>query len=251
MILDVWAFGALGISFWAIQILWIPVSAAGVINGLGHWWGYRNFATPDKSTNLSPWGVVIGGEELHNNHHAFPSSAKFALRRWEFDAGWLVIQMLTALGLCTVRRVAPKLHFDKDKMQIDSETLRAVFIHRFQVMSTYCRCVIRPVVKQEATRASSKLKRMRRQARKLLSADQMFFSPRKRQKLKQLLQDNDMLETVYQYRLRLQAIWDRSSTDPEVLLLALKQWCVEAEASGIRALEEFSRSLSQYQLKAA
>ena len=251
LILDVWAFGALGISFWAIQILWIPVSAAGVINGLGHWWGYRNFATPDKSTNLSPWGVVIGGEELHNNHHAFPSSAKFALRRWEFDAGWLVIQMLTALGLCTVRRVAPKLHFDKDKMQIDSETLRAVFIHRFQVMSTYCRCVIRPVVKQEATRASSKLKRMRRQARKLLSADQMFFSPRKRQKLKQLLQDNDMLETVYQYRLRLQAIWDRSSTDPEVLLLALKQWCVEAEASGIRALEEFSRSLSQYQLKAA
>jgi stearoyl-CoA desaturase (delta-9 desaturase) len=111
LMLDVWAFGALGITFWAIQILWIPVSAAGIINGLGHWWGYRNFSTPDTSTNLTPWGLIIGGEELHNNHHAFPSSAKFALRRWEFDVGWLVIRLLAMLRLCTVRRVAPELQF--------------------------------------------------------------------------------------------------------------------------------------------
>ena len=186
------------------------------------WWGYRNFSTPDTSTNLTPWGVVIGGEELHNNHHAFPSSAKFALRPWELDAGWLVIRMLSALGLCKVRRVAPKLQFDQDKQQIDSDTLRAVFIHRFEVMSTYCRSVIRPVIQEEATRASSKLRRMRRQARKLLSSDQTFFSQRKRQKLSELLQDNELLETVYQYRLRLLALWDRSSTDPEVLLRGLK-----------------------------
>ena len=83
---------------------WIPVTAAGIINGIGHYWGYRNFEAPDASTNVSPWGIVIGGEELHNNHHTYPTSAKFSVKPYEFDIGWVYISLMQMLGLATVRK---------------------------------------------------------------------------------------------------------------------------------------------------
>jgi stearoyl-CoA desaturase (delta-9 desaturase) len=244
------AFGVIGITFWALHILWIPVNAAGVINGLGHWWGYRNFATDDMSHNLIPWAVAIGGEELHNNHHAFPSSAKFSLRSWEFDIGWMMIRTLRGLRLATIRRVAPQLAHDSGRSQVDRDALRAIFVHRFTVMSDYCRNVIVPVLREESARAGASMSKMKGRARKLMTGDRRFFDQRKIERLDALLEENRMLETVYAYRLRLQAIWDRSTTDPDALLKALKDWCREAEATGIRALQDFSRSLATYRLQA-
>ena len=247
LFVDVALFGAIGLTFWALQMIWIPMGAAGVINGLGHYVGYRNFATEDTSTNLVPWGLALGGEELHNNHHAFPSSAKFALKPWEFDIGWAAIQLMSALGLAEVRRVAPALTREAD-LEIDDETLRAVFVHRFSVMADYCREVIRPAVAEEAARARGTLGRMRGQARKLLTGNQRFFDERKQERLSQVLEESQVLATVYEYRLRLASLWDRSTTDPEALLASLRQWCREAEETGIAALRDFARSMGQYRL---
>lgn len=251
LILDFALFGAIGITFWALQIIWIPLFAAGVINGAGHYWGYRNFTTEDTSTNLVPWGLFLGGEELHNNHHAFPSSARFALKKWEFDIGWMWLRAMQTFKLARVRRVAPSLVREptlEAKEQVTVETLKAVFALRFEVMSDYCRNVIKPLVNEEAERARDQIGRMRRQARKLLSSDARFFCEKKRARLKTVLSESNVLATAYDYRMRLQALWDRSSTDPETLLNSLKQWCREAEASGIESLREFSRALAGYRL---
>ncbi|MEM9302629.1 MAG: fatty acid desaturase [Pseudomonadota bacterium] len=243
-------FGVQGITFWALQMIWIPFFAAGVINGLGHYVGYRNFTTEDTSTNLVPWAIALGGEELHNNHHAFPSSARFSMKRWEFDSGWLVLSALSAVGLAKVRRVAPKLVRD-DEAQLDAEALKAVFVHRFTVMSDYCRHVIRPMVREEYGRLQGSLKARRSQVRRVLSGDERFFDAAKRERLGEVLSANDSLATVYEYRQRLQALWDRSSTDPETLLANLRQWCREAEESGIEALRNFAQSMSSYRLAPA
>jgi len=249
-LIDIALFGALGITFWALQMIWIPFFAAGVINGLGHWVGYRNFTTDDTSHNLVPWGIILGGEELHNNHHAFPSSAKFSLRPWEFDLGWVVLRVLETFKLAKVRRVAPELIRDMDKQQMDAETLKAVFVHRFEVMSDYCRNVIAPMVQEEAGKASDSLKKLPGQAKHLLSSDERFFSKVKREKLADVLNHSTTLNTVYTYRKKFQQIWDRSTTDPEQLLQALKDWCREAEETGIRVLQEFAKSVRYYQLGA-
>ena len=135
LIIDLALFGAVGGVIWALQMVWIPFWAAGFVNGIGHWWGYRNFESADTSTNLSPWGVWIGGEELHNNHHAFPSSAKFSLRRWEFDIGWAAIRVFETLRLAKVLRVAPSLDIRPNMNLPDSETVKALLSHRFHVMS--------------------------------------------------------------------------------------------------------------------
>lgn len=248
---DVAAFGAIGITFWALQMIWIPLAAAGVINGLGHYIGYRNFATDDTSTNLVPWGLALGGEELHNNHHAFPSSANFAFKNWEFDIGWAAIQLLSRLGLAEVRRVAPALTREPAAAEIDRETLRAVFVHRCTVLSDYCRDVIRPAVADEAARARDSIGRMRGQVRRLLSGNQRFFDARKKERLSAVLDESHVLATVYEFRLRFQALWDRSTTDPEALLAGLRQWCREAEESGIAALRDFARSMGEYRLATA
>ena len=151
-------FGFVGVAIWAIQMAWIPFWAAGVVNGLGHWWGYRNFESADTSTNLTPWGVWIGGEELHNNHHAFPSSAKFALRRWEFDIGWAAIKLLEAFGLAKVLRVAPSLDVRPNIAMPDTETIKALLALRFQAMTDYQRNVFTPALREEAAAAGAKLR---------------------------------------------------------------------------------------------
>ena len=134
-------FGAWGLLSWGLQMIWIPLWAAGVINGLGHWWGYRNYQSPDKSTNLLPWGLWIGGEELHNNHHGHPTSAKFSHRPWEIDIGWGAIVILRALGLAKVKHVLPALHLKTTKTVCDSATLEAVIAHRYAVMHQYTKMV--------------------------------------------------------------------------------------------------------------
>ena len=249
LFLSIAAFGAIGISIWAVQMMWIPLFAAGVINGLGHWMGYRNFATEDTSHNLVPWAVWLGGEELHNNHHAFPSSAKFALKEWEFDIGWMLLQGLSKLKLAEVRRVAPQLQrAPVAEATVDQETLRAVFAHRFTVMTDYCRHVIQPLVHEEASRARNSIVAMRRRTRRVLSGNQRFFCADKRQHLSRVLAESHVLATAYEYRMRLQALWDRSTTDPDALLAGLRQWCREAEESGIEALREFAERMSAYRL---
>ena len=103
LLIDVVLFGAWGIVVWLVQMVWIPFWAAGVVNGVAHWWGYKNGTTRDQSRNITPWGIVIGGEELHNNHHLDPASPRLSLMPWEFDIGWMWIKLLERMGLAQLR----------------------------------------------------------------------------------------------------------------------------------------------------
>lgn len=141
--IDIALFGPIGLSMWAVQMLWIPFFAAGVINGVGHYWGYRNFAPTDASRNIVPWGLLIGGEELHNNHHAYATSARFSNRWWEFDIGWLYICLLAQLHLARVKKVAPRICHNPSKILCDADTLRAVITHRYDVLARFGRSVHR------------------------------------------------------------------------------------------------------------
>ena len=234
-------FGFAGVAVWAIQMLWIPLWAAGVVNGLGHWWGYRNFETSDKSTNLTPWAFWIGGEELHNNHHAFPSSAKFALRRFEFDIGWSVIRMLQSVGLAKVLRVAPTLDVRPNIAMPDRETLKALLAIRFQAMTDYYRKVTLPTL-----RASDE--KLPRTLRKGLADGGRWLNDEKRARLQAWLADRPHMATLAEYRHRLQQVLDDRSHDAQATLQKLHDWCVEAEATGNHALQQFSARLKGYTL---
>lgn len=244
--IDLFCFGAIGLTVWAVQMLWIPVFAAGIINGVGHFWGYRNFECTDASRNISPLGLLIGGEELHNNHHTYPNSARMSVRRFEFDIGWFWIRVLETLGLAKVRKVAPRPLYARDKAGVDLDTLRALVTNRFQVMARYRREVIVPVFREEKARASEASFRAFRRARALFWRDESLLDEDGRQRLDLLTRHSERLETIYQYRLRLQAIWSRTSQNSAEMLEALKQWCRDAEASGVRALEDFARTLRAY-----
>ena len=242
-------FGFWGLAIWAIQMLWIPFWAAGLVNGLGHWWGYRNFESSDTSTNLSPWGLWIGGEELHNNHHAFPSSAKFALRRFEVDIGWVVIRLLAALRLARVLRVAPSLNVRPNVHLPDSETLRAVLTHRFHALTDYYRQVIVPTLKDEAALASERVRAVPAKLRRALADGGRWLDGEGRQRLQALLERRPTLGTVVEYRARLLAALDQRM--PEQALRNLQQWVDEAEASGIAVLQQYAARLKAYALPAA
>ena len=246
LVIDLVLFGAAGLAVWAVQMAWIPFWAAGVINGLGHWWGYRNFASPDAATNISPWGILIGGEELHNNHHAFPSSARLSARWFEFDIGWFYIRLLSLLGMARIRRVALRPLLDAGKAHVDTETVKAVVVHRMYVLADYAQQVIRPVARAELCRSERHCRRLARQAWRLLGTDGARLDAAARERLQQMLERSQMLATVYQFRERLQGIWGRSAASQEVLLESLQQWCREAEASGIRALQEFAERVRSY-----
>ena len=238
-------FGVAGVAMWALQMLVIPVLAAGGINGIGHWWGYRNFETDDTATNISPWGLLAGGEELHNNHHAFPSSARFALRRFEFDIGWAVLCVFRAFGLAKVRRVAPKLDVRPNIHLPDADTLKAVMVHRYQVMRDYFRGVVVPTLGEEAATGVRSLPRRMRRA---LKDHGRWLDAEKRAQLDQWIAAHPKVATVYEYRQRLRAIYDRTGQSSEAMLESLKQWCREAEQSGIASLEEFAARLKGYAL---
>ena len=245
-------FGFMGVAVWAIQMAWIPFWAAGVVNGLGHWWGYRNFETSDTATNLTPWGVWIGGEELHNNHHAFPSSAKFALRRWEFDIGWAAIRVLQALGLAKVLRVAPSLDIRPNIPMPDTDTLKALLTHRFQAMTDYQHCVLKPALREEARIAGAKLRALLpRKLRKGLADDGRWLKPDAREQLQQWVAQRPRIHTLVEYRARLAAVLETRSQSANETLQQLQAWCREAEASGIQALEAFSLRMKGYALQPA
>jgi len=243
-------FGFAGVAVWAIQMLWIPFWAAGVVNGLGHWWGYRNFESDDTSTNLTPWGVWIGGEELHNNHHAFPSSAKFALRKWEFDIGWAVIKGCEAVGLAKVLRVAPSLNVRPNIAVPDSDTLKALLAIRFQAMTDYQRDVLRPALREEAAAAGARLRALLpRKLRKGLADDGRWLKPDARQQLQTWVAQRPRIGALVEHRRRLAAVLEARSQNASDTLHHLQAWCHEAETSGIRALQEFSARLKGYSVQ--
>ena len=242
-------FGAKGVAAWAIQMAWIPFWAAGVINGLGHWWGYRNFETTDTATNLTPWGVWVGGEELHNNHHAFPSSAKFALRKWEFDIGWAAIKLLESMRLARVLRVAPSLDVRPNISMPDTETLRALVACRFQAMTDYQRNVLKPALREEAAAAGAKLRALLpRKLRKGIADDGRWLKPDARQQLQAWIDSRPRIKTLVEYRAQLAEVLENRSHDASERLKRLQVWCAEAEASGVRALQEYSARLKGYAL---
>ena len=242
-------FGAAGVAMWAVQMLWIPVLAAGVINGLGHWWGYRNYEVQDRSTNIVPWGLLIGGEELHNNHHAFASSARFSCKWWELDVGWVWIRTLSALRLATVRRVAPRLYRVPAKSLPDLDTLKAIVSGRIQVTAAYARTVVRRVHREELARFSGSDRRLMADAHKLLIREDSLLCAESRVRLQRALARSQTLRTVYDFRQRLMAIWSQRSASQEKLLEALQEWCRQAESTGIKALEDFSRQLRSYAIQ--
>lgn len=250
LFIDLLLFGVYGITMWAIQMMWIPLFAAGVINGIGHYWGYRNFECPDASRNISFLAVFIGGEELHNNHHTYPHSAKLSVKWWEFDIGWGYITLMKWFGLAKVRKVPPKLVRVADKTQIDAETLRALFANPLQIMARYSKDVLVPVYKQERSRAGAASKALFKRAKKLLVREKSLMDHDGSQKLSTILQDNQTLAQAYQFREKLQAIWTRTSASQKELLEALQEWCKQAEATGVEVLQGFASRLKTYVPKA-
>ncbi|HHF7344319.1 TPA: fatty acid desaturase [Legionella feeleii] len=246
-ILDLVLFGLPGITIWAIQMMWIPLHAAGVVNGVGHHWGYRNFECADTSTNLIPWGFWIGGEELHNNHHTFASSAKFSVKWWEFDIGWLYIRCLAFLGLAKVKKLPPKLAMDAGKLQVDLDTVKAVVSNRFQIMSHYYKRVMRPILKDEKRISENKgEKHLFQRAGRLLRLQDSLLSPRAKSRLQALLASHEQLQVVYSYRQSLQNIWLKTATSQKELVEALQNWCKQAEESGLEVLRQFAQQIKGY-----
>ena len=247
--IDLLLFGPIGITLFAIQMLWIPVLAAGVINGIGHFWGYRNFAAEDASRNILPWGILIGGEELHNNHHAYPSSARLSSRWYEFDIGWLYIRTMEVLGLARVKKVAAPVRLDDAKTVADGSTLDAVIAHRYDVLRRYGQ-LLRETYGRELPRLGALRASMPnldlRALRKWLdrSADDVPESVRPA--LSTVLEHSQPLQTAYRMREELASLWQRSTLSREQLLQQLQDWCRRAEQSGIAPLQEFSLRLRRY-----
>ncbi|MGI3128837.1 delta-9 fatty acid desaturase DesA [Halopseudomonas pachastrellae] len=250
-LIDLALFGVLGITIWAVQMMWIPVFAAGVINGLGHALGYRNFECRDAATNILPWGILIGGEELHNNHHTYPNSAKLSVKKWEFDMGWLWIRLFSLLGLAEVRRTAPIAHRVEGKETLDMDTAMAILNNRFQIMAQYRKLVIKPAVRSELERMDQSVRHLFRRAKRLLSRETSLLNEKHEARIQTMLEHSQALKVIYEKRLALQQIWGRTSANSHDMLQALKDWCHQAEDSGIKALQEFADSLRTYSLRPA
>lgn len=240
VLVDLVLFGVPGITIIAVQMLAVPLMAAGVINGLGHHSGYRNFECPDAARNIVPWGLLVGGEELHNNHHAFPSAAKFSIRRWEFDIGWLYIRVLQALRLAQVRRLAPMLTRVPLRTDIDMDTLRAVLINRMHVLRDFARHVTAPMCRSELRRDAGLGTRA---ARKLLIRDERLLDREARKRLRKLLAENAALRTAYEFKERLNVLWSGAHTSNDRLLQHFKHWIEDAEASGLPRLRQYASAM--------
>ncbi len=241
-------FGVIGISIWAIQMMWIPITAAGIINGLGHWWGYRNYDCNDAATNIFPWGILIGGEELHNNHHTYATSAKLSSKWYEIDLGWAYIRTLEMVGLAKVKKVAPKPKLAKDKVVADLETLQSVITNRYDVMAKYAKSVKHAFHEEfEHLKHKAELEaRFLKSSRKLLQREPGKLEVSQKAQLIELFKHSKALETMHQMRVELGAIWERSHSTRDQLLQQLQDWCARAEASGIKSLQEFSMRLRSY-----
>ena len=246
VVVDLLLFGVPGIIIIAAQMLANPLLAAGVVNGVGHYYGYRNFECADAARNVMPWGFLLAGEELHNNHHAFPSSAKFSVQRWEFDIGWLYITVFKALGLARVLRVAPEPVKVEPRVQIDLENVRAVIVNRMHVLRDYTRSVTLPVFRQELSSAGSNLSG---RVRKLLVREPALLDPNARSRLSEVLAANQTLKTVHEFRERLAVMWSGANMSNDKLIQHLRDWIAQAEASGIKGLQDFANTLRSYAMQ--
>jgi stearoyl-CoA desaturase (delta-9 desaturase) len=248
--IDLALFGAIGLTVWAIQMAWIPFWAAGVVNGLGHYWGYRNFASPDTSTNVFPIGILIGGEELHNNHHAYGTSAKFSSRWFEIDIGWVYLKILKFLGLANIRKVAPKLKLESDKGTVDQRTLQGVIAHRYEVLARYS-SIMRQACQDELSKLKGKggslvnAEAMKSAVHWLGRGDETL-APAERERIDAALSQTESLSTLVQMRRELMRLWESSSASSEQLLQDLQAWCARAQQSGIASLQEFALRLRRY-----
>jgi stearoyl-CoA desaturase (Delta-9 desaturase) len=245
---DLILFGAAGAAVWAVQMMWIPFFAAGVINGIGHFWGYRNYDSPDAATNISPWGILIGGEELHNNHHTYPTSAKLSSKWFEFDLGWAYIRLLSALGLARILRVAPVPKVAAPRPRVDMQTLQAVIAFRYDLLSRYARG-LRSTLNEELRRLrlpSAEKQRFASLRRWLRKADVQAIPPAQQQTLRELLNQSGALRTLVEMRAELAAIWGRGTTSREQMVAHLQDWITRAEASGISALQEAAVRIRSY-----
>jgi stearoyl-CoA desaturase (delta-9 desaturase) len=248
--IDILLFGFLpGVIIYGLQLAWIPFWAAGVINGLGHWWGYRNFVTEDASTNMTPVAAWIGGEELHNNHHAYPTSAKFSIRWYEFDLGWMYIKIMEALGLATVRKTAPKVKLDPSRFEVDAQTLQAVIAHRFDVLAKYAASMKSACALEIATlreRGHFADKKSVKAVKKWFKHDVVDVPAEHRDELNRAFEKSHVLKTTWSMRQELSRLWERSTLTTEQLVHQLKDWCERAEKSNVPQLVDFSRRLRSY-----
>ena len=248
LIVNMALFGAIGLTVWAVQMLWIPITAAGIINGIGHFWGYRNFEAPDASANISPWGVIIGGEELHNNHHTYPTSAKLSVKPYEFDIGWMYIRLLEVAGLAKVKKTPPQLRLGDAKAQADSKTLEALIANRDEVMARYALQLRRAVrhelrgLKQAGADGSARYAELV-QVRRWLHRDGDKIPQGVRAQVERAVNASPALEQLVAMREELRQLWTRTNVSAEQLVADLQAWCRRAEGSGNAALLEFSRQL--------
>ena len=244
MIIDLTLFGAAGLAVWAVQMAWIPITAAGIINGIGHYWGYRNFEAPDASTNISPWGIIIGGEELHNNHHTYPTSAKLSVKPYEFDIGWVYIRALQALGLAKAKKIPPKLALGDIKPVADEKTLEALIANRYEIMAGYARGMQHAFQKEVAAlKARSADAAVIKAANRWLHRDADKVPASAVPELAKVRAASPMLDKMVTMREELRQLWLNTSLSRAQLLTNLQAWCHRAEGSGIAALQEFSRKL--------
>jgi stearoyl-CoA desaturase (delta-9 desaturase) len=248
LIINMVLFGPIGITMWAVQMLWSPIMAAGIINGVGHFWGYRNFQAEDASRNIIPWGILIGGEELHNNHHAYATSARLSNKWYEFDIGWMYICILVFFGLAQVKKVAPKLRLDTAKTQCDLDTLQSVISHRYEVLTKYTHSLKLTLAKEV-----DHLKELathhgvdRPTLNRWVLADSKTLKEDERAKLSLVLSKTTTLDKVYTMREELMSVWQRSTSTKDELVKQLEDWCRRAEESGIEVLQNFSRRLRCY-----
>lgn len=251
LLINLALFGLPGLAIFIAQMLWIPFWAAGVINGLGHYLGYRNFETPDVSTNLMPWGILVGGEELHNNHHAYMASARMSNKWWEFDIGWAYLRLLAMCRLARIRRLAPRAISRRGKDLIDRETARAVVSQRFLILKRYGQMVIRPALRQARQNTDRMGRRLLRRARKLMTREGLVLTGRHEETIDRALSQDATLATIYHFKQQLKLVWTRGSGDEPGRVERLRAWCAESEQSGIEALEQFAAYLRGYQLKGA
>ncbi len=239
MVIDLALFGGLGLTIWAIQMVWIPFWAAGVINGIGHYWGYRNFEAADASTNVSPWGVLIGGEELHNNHHTYPTSAKFSVKPYEFDIGWYYIRAMEMVGWAKVRKLPPHLQLGETRAEADDRTLEALIHNRYEVMARYAKA-IQATVKDEFALRAEVSGDVLAQVKRWLHRDTSKVPAEVKPTLIQALAYSPALTTMTHMREELRHLWSDTTKTREQLVAQLASWCQRAESSGIAALRDFS-----------
>ena len=246
LVIDVALFGVLGLTVWAVQMLWIPVLAAGVINGIGHWWGYRNFECGDASRNILPWGILIGGEELHNNHHTYPNSAKLSVKAFEFDLGWAWIRLFERLRLARVISTGPVVERVPQKNELDKDAAWALLNDRFRVMARYSKEVVKPIIAQEYAKADQGTRKLIRRAGRLLCREASLVDARGRERINAAVASSSNIAVIHDLHQELLAIWAKRGGNMEEIIQALREWCQRAESTGVQHLHEFADTLKSY-----